>query len=217
MSYYCSVSFKKLKPQEIQPFFTSFKKEIIAHLDEIAEANYTYCPFFDEFEKIELTKEVREKMDSWAAKVFRHKFYFELDGTLLCVFGPPKCTEHLFDATIAFQNSCDQDYDFDTWNGIPEFESIVKKWELCSDEDVAKEMAKRDYDLDSVNYDYYRRSFCYESIFDTYVAKYLYDDYLSMHLSVFGRYDLLTVRSFCRKCIDLVNKHNKQFEKENNI
>ena len=217
MSYFCPVSFKKLKPNEIQPFLTAFKKEIINHLDEVAEEKYIYCSdFFHAFSEIDFSqREVREKMEAWTAKLFRYRFYFEMDGALLCIFGVPKCAEHLFDSTICFQNSTDQDYDFETWDGIREFKGVAEKWRLCSDEDVAKEMVKRDWNLDGVtDFDYYRKAFCYQSIFDGYVADYLYDDSIVLYLSLFGFYDTLTIHKFSLKCIEKLNAFHKTLKED---
>ena len=216
MSYSATVSFKKLRPEEIQPFLTKLKKTIISSLDIIARQNYTYSPCFDISKELSYTQEVRQKMEAWAAKVFRYRFYFEINGSMLGVFGLPDCVTDLFDATIYFQDSCDQNYAFDTWNGIPEFEEVARKWQSYSDEDIDREMAKRGYEDvgreiakrgdTRMSYEYYRRSFCYNDIYMNYVYPYLMKDSITMHLSVFGFYDYPEIERFCVKCIELTNK-----------
>lgn len=212
MSYGCTLSFKKLAPHEIQPFFTAFKKEIIDHLDDIAEANYTFSPCFNNsmpFEKIEFKGEMKKEMEAWAAKSLRYQFYFEANGTLLCVFGVPDCTRNLFDATIYFQDSCNQNYDFDRWNGVPEFEEIAKRWQECGDDIVQKKMDEKDYEPDT-KYDYYRKTFCYEAIFDNYVRRYLFNETVCLYLSLFGFYEFHEVQRYCCLCIKHMNLFNEK-------
>ena len=52
----------------------------------------------------------------------------------------PKSVEELYDAEIYFQNSCDQDYDYNKWgNKINIFNKIITKIKNITD---AKKLAK---------------------------------------------------------------------------
>ena len=114
----------------------------------------------------------------------------------------------MFNLTVYFQNSCDQDYNFEEWNGIPLFEEIAEKWKSRSLEEVAK-LIDREGDIDDMRDlektepQYYAKSACYNEIW-SYFENTLYDDSTALYLSLFGFYDLHELNCFVKYTEDAV-------------
>ena len=148
MSYSCLISFKKMEPIEIIPFLVAFKKSCAEHLRDIANEEYGYCPFIrdnlvvpDNFSDI--TIEERKIAQSWTHELFKFKYFYNTELSLLGVFGVPDALTNMFDKTIHFQDSTDQDYERSFWEGVSEFEAIYVKWMTMSWSDFNKEYEKR--------------------------------------------------------------------------
>lgn len=108
----------------------------------------------------------------WLNEIFSLRFvYWEKYGLLgLSGFDYPDDVEKMFDCHIHFQNSCDQDYSFDTWSPkIDLFQENLPKYVSMSEADL---MDKIDKDLDYTEEeikdmaDYYRRSAFYTFVYD---------------------------------------------------
>ena len=208
MSYHATISFKVLKEDEIYPFFQRLKSKIAQNTKKIAEDEFLYMPsvrYAHLYEGVRAV--VKEDADeAWARGVFTMRFFYLTEHNLLGVFGVPTEAQSVFDDSIYFQNSCDQDYDFDEWKNIPVFAQIAEKWKSATDKEVRERYYGERYgecDEDDVeeNLDYYRRSFAYDEIWGM-CEEYMWHDEQAVHLAMFGFYDYAPIRAFvcaCRK------------------
>lgn len=204
MSYYCEISFKQISGDDVYTFLQSFKKEAIAHLGEIAEENKYYSPIMkaqmcnsDEFI---ISQELRDATREWAVNsVFRYRYFYNKELQLLGIYGPPSCLKHLFDKSLEFQNSCDQNYEFEYWDGVKYFEDVANKWKAASVEEIcAWYKAEFGDDLNVANcsdFDYYRRWAAYREIWSNF-ERTLEDDDSALYLSLFGYYDIMNTTCF---------------------
>ena len=228
MSYSCLVSFKKMAEEDIIPFLREYKKATTSRLADIARENWGYCPHLRNTLKVpeELSavsdNAVRESKH-WAKNIFQYKYYYDTGKQLLCLFGVPNCMRDLFDATVHFQNSCDQDYEREVWEGVEAFEQVFDKWASKSKENI-EEMYLSEYGIEfrtefrgydegelEREYDYCRRAFAYKEIWAS-VSPYLYGDEDAIYFSLYGPYEVLEIISFVKHC------HNaciEWLEKEN--
>lgn len=211
MSYGCKISFKQIEAEEIYDFLVSVKQELLNNFNSIAEGNFAYCPSIRRFHKSidELSYEQLEICDSWIKTLFTFRYYYLKNSNILAVYGVPRSIESYFDKTIDFQNSCDQDYDRDCWEGVKLFESIYDKWMNISREDFISKVSDT-YSIDN-NYneedlEYYRKSSAYSEIWSK-LENSLYDENSVIYFSLFGYYDLTTIRHFLQLCNDLAIKH----------
>ncbi len=138
----------------------------------VYNSRYT-CMMFRQPTQEACEKEIRRYGDLWVQHLFTFNFvYWEkynLLGMCLDSNGYP-AIDALFPYNVHFQNSCDQDYDWDAW--VPEiaiFDKIARKWCQASYEQL---LEKFDYleksKKDNPGYlDYYRKTATYEEVFET--------------------------------------------------
>jgi hypothetical protein len=143
--------------------------------------------------------------------VFSYRFFYIPEHNLLGVFGVPDAVKDIFDLTCYFQNSCDQDYPFTDWNGIPVFEQIAEKWKNATEEEVYKAFEYPEEHEEPIDYDYYRRSFAYNEIWRM-CEHYLYYEDDVVYISMFGGYEIAEQKGFCHKCHKAYDEWKKQFE-----
>ena len=226
MSYGCQISFKKIPAAEVYEFLQKFKAENIAHLGDIAEDNYVFSPISrntsiveDDFEP---SLELKIKTEEWAKEnIFKFRWFYNKDLQLLGVYGVYDSVQHLFDKTVYFQNSCDQNYDRSNWEGIKLFEEIFDKWMDMSDEEVEKEYQKRDpvgYEWskkynEEIDFEYEKKTYAYEEIWN-YFESTLYDDSSVVHLSLFGKYDFTPIDNFCSFIIEKIKEESKKWKEK---
>lgn len=203
MSYHADISFKTLKSEEVYPFFQTLKKAVSHNIGEIAEDEFLYMPSvrYDHL-YADVRPMVKRNVDeAWASRVFTMRFFYLAEHDLLGVFGVPTAVQSVFDDTIYFQNSCDQDYPFDEWAAVPVFAKIAEKWRTAAGESVLAKYAEERYgecDDECVDLDYYRRTFAYDEIWGMF-EEYMWDDALAVHLALFGYYDIVPTR-FVKAC-----------------
>ena len=123
--------------------------------------------------------EKRADDDLWLEQVMRMNFVWWPEYKLLALAGSgySKSVTDLFKSSVYFQNSCDQDYPFDTWKGLRRpFDDIVKVCQDGSAEKVAKYMQMgRNFPMeyapdteDGIRFDdHYRRWAAYNGVFET--------------------------------------------------
>ena len=205
MSYHAEISFKTIKPNELYSFFQKLKAETVKNLDAIAEDEFLYMP---SVRNEHLYNDVRAAVkrdanEGWAKQVFTHRFFYLADHDLLGVFGVPNKAKQVFDKTIYFQNSCDQDYEFDEWKGVPVFEQIADKWANTTDQEVRRKYLETNsgsWDEDEpFDHGYYRRTYAYDEIWDM-CSEYLWNEDSVVYISLFGFYDFYPVGKFVDKC-----------------
>lgn len=102
----------------------------------------------------------------WLEALFTfHFLYWEEHKLLGIVMMPPESVNEKWPLSMYFQNSCDQDYPFFEWKegNIPFFANAAAKAENYTAEEIR---AKVDYEIEDENLEYYRRSTCYNDIFE---------------------------------------------------
>lgn len=199
MSYNCEISFKEICAEEVYDFLVTLKNKLIDNIKNIAKDNYLYAPFvtyqFKPYTKLENYSEI-EHNNSWVKQVFTYRYFYLKEYNLLGIYGLPNSVQDLFDDTIYFQNSTDQDYDLTIWDKIKLFKNVAVKWKNCTNNYIIQ---TQDCD-ENDDIEYNRRSGCYSEIWDTYVKKTLFNDDSVVHFSCFGYYDLLHIQKFIGYC-----------------
>lgn len=221
MSYSATINFKTVKEGELYAFLKKIKDTCKENFDEIAEDSFIFMPSISISKKLTFkgaSDRAKEEADrDWMRNsIFSYRFFYIPEHNLLGVFGVPDAVTDIFDLTCYFQNSCDQDYDFKEWKGIPLFEAIAEKWENASDSEIIEHFRKdrgHDYDEEfASDIDYYRRSFAYDEIWRM-CETYLYHEEEVVYISMFGGYEIAEQVGFVHKCKKAYDEWNKQFEK----
>lgn len=217
MSYYAPISFKTIKEGELYAFLKKIKDTCKEKIDDIAKKNFHYMPTLNTCKRkifegaSDMAK--REANEAWVRNsVFSYRFFYIPEHNLLGVFGVPDAVNKIFDLTCYFQNSCDQDYDFEDWKGVPIFEQIAEKWKNATDEEVYKSFEYPDEHKEPIDYDYYRRSFAYNEIWRM-CEHFLYSEDDVVYISMFGGYEIAEQKGFVHKCRKAYDEWKKQFEK----
>lgn len=103
----------------------------------------------------------------WLEALFTFRFlYWEEHKLLGIVMMPSESASEKWPLSVYFQNSCDHDYPFSEWKegNIPFFVNTVAKAENYTTEEIR---AKVDYEIEDDDIEYFRRSTCYDDIFET--------------------------------------------------
>ena len=222
MSYFAYVSFKTLDETEtIHSFFQNLKQMLLDNMQSVAEDNWSYCPLckshdFKPDDSFSVVKELEqgkyEESRKWFHLLFSYRWTYIPEHNMIAVFGVPDVLYPCFDGTVCFQNSCDQDYTLDCYDGIKLFEEIWNKWDK-EDPFVIKEAIKEQYDdlfssedLENPEIiDCYRRQFAYDEIFD-FVDGTLFDEKSAVYISMFHAYDVIYETKFLLKCFEIAKK-----------
>lgn len=214
MSYYAPINFKMVKEGELYAFLKKIKDTCKEKFEEIAKQEFIYMPSINKDYLLKNDSEyAKEQLDrNWMRNsIFSYRFFYIPEHNLLGVFSIPDAVEDIFDCTVHFQNSCDQDYAFEEWKGIPIFEQIAEKWKNATDEDVYKSFEYPDEHEPPIDYDYYRRSFTYDEIWKM-CEHYLYSEDDVVFISMFGGYEIAEQKGFCHKCRKAYEEWKKQFD-----
>ena len=107
----------------------------------------------------------------WLNEIFTLKFVYWEKHKLLGMsgFDFSKEVEDLFDCHVHFQNSCDQNYEFDTWNHkINLFREYKVRYVSMPVEEIQTRLDDDDYTKEELQEmaDYYRRSLFYSFIYE---------------------------------------------------
>lgn len=223
MSYWCKISFKEIKAEDIQDFFVDMKRKARDRYEVSIKNNYYYSPMHkDVFYKnpeditteLYLTK-YRTEQEDWARKVYTYRWFYLKEHHLLGVFGVGSELEDCFDSTLSFQNSCDQDYDFEYWDKVKLFKNIAEKhkndtWGEVDPENDYKEDERTDSKLE-----YLRKSAAYGEIWDTYLDDKLYDSNKGIFISLFSPFydDLTFISKYSISCYKETVEEVKNFNK----
>ena len=202
MSYSATICFKTVREGEIYDFLKQIKDACKEKLEEIAKDEFIYMPSIKNDYMVKNDSDwVKEQLDrAWMRNaVFSYRFFYIPEHSLLGVLSVPSAINDIFDLTCYFQNSCDQDYDFEDWNGIPYFEFIAEKWKNATDEEVYKTFEYPEEHEEPIDYDYYRRSNAYEEIWGM-CEKYLYHEEDVVYVSMFGGYEIAEQKGFVHEC-----------------
>lgn len=199
MSYNCTISFKQIDSKNVYDFLLDLKTCLMDNMESISKDNYMFAPSVRYFNKPYSdfnTYAERESYYGWVKSIFTFRYVYFKNIGLLAIYSIPNCVQHLFDDTIYFQNSTDQDYDFRTWDKIEVFKNIAYKWEHCSDDYVINTLGLEKGD----DIDYHRKSGCYSEIWETYLSDTLFNEDSVIYFSCFGYYDLLHIQKFLDYC-----------------
>lgn len=199
MSYRAEISFKQISAKDVFAFLKEFKDWVKNSIHEIAEDNFMYCPTVRWLHRSYADLNDHNSRDwcmQWARNLFSYRYIYLPEVELLCVYGVPGIVQDLFDDTIYFQNSTDQNYDYNTWDKIELFKEVARKWQAFTDEGVRERLhLDNDDDLD-----YHRKSACYNEIWNNYLKQSLYDEDSVVYLQLFGYYDIDVLTKFILTC-----------------
>lgn len=219
MSYYAEIAFKKMEPQDVIPFLKDFKYAYIKRIPEIAKESYPFCPAIEKnlFNFPDLLSEDKLELSeclNWAKDCSRFKYFYDNEFKLLGIVGVPKCLKELFDASVVFQNSSDQDYDRDIWSKIKAFEDIYNKW-ITKDVDEIKDSYNLEDDYFDFDKDYpepiergeklmyWRQTFAYREIWGRYEQE-IFDDN-AIYFCLFGTYESSNLYKILQCCLAEAN------------
>ena len=233
MSYSCSISFKKMDAKDVFPFLKEFKKYLDEHMEEVAKENFHYCPIFRKRietapKMSELPKEELEEAKNWVMNgIFKFRYFYDNERGQLGIYGVPGCADKLFDGSVYFQNSTDQDYTRKEYEGIKEFEEIFDHWYSMDEKTFFTEYYKkygqsldREY-MDEEEkgtkryeekFEYIKRSMIYDEIWRP-ISDTLFDDESALYLSLYGSYDISKQYAFIRHCYNEQEKWEEDFYK----
>lgn len=216
MSYQCEIFFKDIPADKVYEFLQNLKTETLKRVNDVCKENFLWMPSIRDSHLYKDIPDhiVRSIDEAWIHTLLKNRYFYLPKYNLLGIFGLPEILKDMFDNVTYFQNSCDQDYSFDEWKGIPLFEEIANKWEntLTDAEVFAKyeeKYCKWDED-EEFKYDYCRKSLCYDEIWSNF-SQFLYDDSICLYISFLGGYELYEVSKFRSKCKHLY----EEWEEEN--
>lgn len=212
MSYSATICFKTVKENELYPFLKKIKDTCKEKFDEIAKDEFIFMPSINKNYLLKNDSEyAKEQLDrAWVRNsIFSYRFFYISEHNLLGVFSIPTAVKEIFDLTCFFQNSCDQDYEFEEWKSIPVFEKIAKKWKNATNEEVYKTFEYPEEYKEPIDYDYYRRSCAYDEIWKM-CENYLYCEDEIVYVSMFGGYEIAEQKGFIHKC----KKYHEEWLKE---
>jgi hypothetical protein len=233
MSYSCTISFKTISADEIYSFFQQIKKACIDNIESFAKENYAYSPPFKrcswkpiEIDYTEEFCELEKSIETWAKNsIFKFRWFYLKDLNLLGVYTDDESLKPLFDCTVYFQNSCDQDYERREWEGIDAFTKIFDRWHSYSNAYVKRAYRQRYHGSFNDGYegytgeklqqkiDYYRRSFAYDDIWEQ-LSSELYCEEESIFFSVYGNYEIREIIAFVKYCHAAHVAWEEEFERE---
>ena len=152
-----------------------FTEQYYKNADEVIAQNEFYIPS----RRNTLPDHIANRLnDYWLYGLFSIRFVYWKKYKLLGISGdyPEKMME-MVDMHQYFQNSCDQDYEYEYWKGVKLFEGIVEK---CKKMDWTEIQANIDYETEEKNeesLEYYRKTRAYDEIYGTLqLGNWLYDN-----------------------------------------
>lgn len=235
MSYWYEINFKKMEEKDVIPFLRRLKKRLVFDFSEIAKDNYIYCPFVKKHlldlpqeysDLVNKEPDVFNASNNWACNLFTFRYFYDTEYHLLGVFGVPNVVKDLFDASIEFQNSSDQDYESSHWHGVKEFEKTYEQW-ITKDVDEIKKIYNEKYKpltfdeeypdpvKASEKLAYYRKSFAYEEIWERYQGE-LYNDEAAIYFSCFSASanDFVVLYRFLSYCFTFAKMVEEKYKSE---
>lgn len=175
MSYAFGMFFKQIKQEDLLSFIDKVQAEMRNHANEWIDYNKYYAPSVRSVRS--LTNEpkfVKAFMNEyWLNTLFTSRFVYWPDYNLLGVSGYklPGEIENWFDGHFTFQNSSDQDYDYEMWpTEIRQFKARIDRIKNADDstlyECVDKHMGE--YSIEEIKADpeYFKKVCIYDMIYE---------------------------------------------------
>ena len=184
MSYRFGMCFKNVKNKiEMYDFALEFTKKIYENAEEFINLNKYYIPTHNKYIFGEKAYEFNDVDRFWLYNLFNVRFIYWEEYNLLGIIGDnyPKVCLNMIDEKVYFQNSCDQDYEYEEWgNSITFFNNIIEKAKQETPTNLIKEFNEvyKNYTLKEIeeDIDYFRKSFVYQTIFHQLdLGNWLYD------------------------------------------
>lgn len=155
MSYGINISFKNCKKDEIYDKINEFEELLLKNAEEHIEKNTYFCRYDTKKDRWENDKEINR----FILSLFRHHIWYCKDISALCFVIDTSIEEirNWFDGIVYFQDSCDQNYDYEDWLFNDKFKSIVNWVQGLDEEQFKKEYLKEHefYDEDEIDFDDY--------------------------------------------------------------
>lgn len=175
MSYWFRMNFKEIEEKNLLDFCIMMSEECKKAATEILMNNKFYIPSiannYDETSNKEYRRNKWSVIDRhWLYSLFTIQYIYWTDKKLLGIVGElPKSIKSAL-TTIEFQNSSDQDYEYDNWFGIKYFEKIVININHASAAQIACLMNDRTiYTGDEIagDLEYSRKTAVYKIIYES--------------------------------------------------
>lgn len=173
MSYSFNMFFKQVNnKEEAYDFAIKTTKLLYKNMTEYILDNKCYIP---SIRSLMAEKTLEETNKYWLSEIFSLNFTYWEEHKILALLGwdYPTPIKDLYDVGICFQNSCDQDYEYEEWGiGIYLFNEVIAKVKDENDLDALIKICFPygcdEYNLENLKNDinYYKRTATYDLIFD---------------------------------------------------
>lgn len=188
MSYYANIYFKKVSSFEegvktLNDYIEEFNN--IENMKKVIDNNMEYLQW--RFKKCginldEICKKCLKQMYYTFNQTFYNigililqslltfnaKYYPDFNLLTLCIEDSTNIINKYFDGNIEFQNSCDQDYDYETWNILGDyFINKAKEYEKMPIEKLINIFGYLDEEDREQRLDYFRKVAMYDFVYNT--------------------------------------------------
>lgn len=221
MSYYICMSVipKIVEQSDVVPVALEFCKDMLkqGNIEEITKCNIGWLP---NYSNLLLDKEFgvwsfSDSDSDFLYSIFRYTFVYYKKYKMLCVIG-----DYSDYRQIIFQNSCDQDENFNTWQALyvdnacrDVFKELVDKTVSGENiEEIHKYFSDVDWN-DNPDIEYFKRWFVYEKIEDALCIDDVLWDVDSGDFFKFEFGKRLTMRNMTNIKVAAVKALNKEIEK----
>lgn len=171
MSYGIDITFYNAKPKSVINILSELSIITKEQFEKYLEENKPFIPSIRSCSHIENFDEYKEKWldkdEAWLHKNAKRYVIYWKNMNLIGVIGNYDNLPHNKAYHVYFQNSCDQDYDFNEWPKLKLFRNIISEYIALPDNEIIKqgELENED-DVDKETIEYYRRYLVYRKIFE---------------------------------------------------
>lgn len=181
MSYYINIDFLPNIPlNSLLTTVQSICQEDDKLIPERIQKNLETCSAHpwrancDSFKEFSRTNNYRMHISNFIELLSQHTFFYYPQYNLLGILTPNSFPVYEGAVRVEFQNSCDQNYPLDTWNGIPLFEKI--RDEMLAESSNLEDI--NEYDLLTSIYDRIEQTLEIEKFLNS------PDDFTPMHFTI---------------------------------
>lgn len=213
MSYSFGMFFTECTPDKVVSTCNSVVKTIVDNPIELIANNIENIPTIKFKDKTE--DYITRSFDiAYLYQLFNFPFVYWKQYNLLALRGYFYGTEveKLFKKHVCFQNSTDQDYDYDVWSGIVDFDIAIWKAKSTSNDELIKKY-KEEFgdDEEPEDIEYYRRTYLYDMIYKSLdLDNWLYGaDGKFERITINGIPNIETQIKLYSELIDIINRVSK--------